>query len=201
MARNLFRTPSGLDKGHQTVTYCKTAILLLVIFCISGATIAWTSPSVAADSLSTPASVNTSAPGESMIKVSAWSADNLNYCQALKIVMNVTNFSGMPAKDLHLFCRAAPGGYFAVEVVDRAFVAHDINNIDISLGDLPPGRQEDINLFIQAPPPGQILGEWSHNFNFNFAIAHDLTSESLAGTIILTTRHGKILVQKNGFDQ
>jgi len=201
MARDLFRTPSGLDKGHQTITCCKTAVLLLVILCISGATTAWTSPSVAADSLSKPVLFTSKMPYESMIKVAAWSVDNLNYCQALYIVMNVTNFSDMPAKNVHLFCRAAPGGYFTVEVVDRAFVAHDMNNIDISLGDLPSGRQEDINLFIQAPKPGQILGEWSHNFNFNFAIAHDLSSESLAGTIILTTRHGKILVQKNGFDQ
>jgi hypothetical protein len=201
MARDLLRTPSGLDKEHRAITCCKTAVLLLVIFCISGATIAWTSPSVPTNSQLKPASLNTPTPVESMIKVAAWSADNLNYCQALKIVMNVTNFSGMPAKNVHLFCRAAPGGYFVTEVVDRAFVTHDINNIDISLGDLPSGWQEDINLFIQAPKPGQILGDWSHNFNFNFAIAHDLSSESLAGTIILTTRHGKILVQKNGFDQ
>jgi hypothetical protein len=201
MDRDLHGKWLNTHRDSHGITCCKTAMLLLVIFCVSAATIAWTSPSVPTNSQLKPASLNTSAPVESMVKVSAWSANNLDYCQALKIVMNVTNFSGMPANNVHLFCRAAPGGYFIVTVVDRAFTAYDINNIDISLGDLPPGRQEDVIMFIQAPPPGQILGEWSHNFDYNFAIAHDLTPESLEGTIILTARHGKILVQKNGFDQ
>ena len=107
----------------------------------------------------------------------------------------------IPVKNVHLFCNANPGGYFTLTAVDQPFVQMDANNIDISIDDVSPGSHKEINLFLEAPMPGQIQGEWSHNFHYDFTIKHDVAPKSPAGTIILTARHGKILVQQTGFGQ
>ncbi|MCX6006292.1 MAG: hypothetical protein NTZ34_03410 [Chloroflexi bacterium] len=201
MDRDILGRPSDLHTENRKITWGKTGILLLIIFCISGATIAWTSPPVPTGPLSQPALSTPSTPEEARVEVTAIVADRVEYGQALHIIMTVTNNGDIPVKNAHLFCNANPGGYFVLRVVDQAFVEMDRNNIDISIDDLSPGSQKDINLFLQAPMPGQILGEWSHNFHYDFTIKHDVASKSPVGTITLITRHGKILVIKSGFAQ
>ena len=199
MNRNLFGGSSGLHTRHHRISYCKTAILLLFILCLSGTSIAWTSPSVPVNPLSQPASSNAPTSEEAKIGVTAFVADRVEYGQALHIVMTVTNYGSIPVKNVHVFCNANPGGYFNIRVVDQPFVEMDRNNINISLDDFSPGSQKDMNLFLQAPMPGQILGEWSHSFHYDFTIKHDAATKSPVGTITLITRHGKILVQPSGF--
>ncbi|MGD0855302.1 MAG: hypothetical protein ABSA18_05805 [Dehalococcoidia bacterium] len=201
MDRNLFRRLSGLHTKYHRIACCKTASLLLAILCISGTTIAWTSPSAPTTSLSQPSLSTPSTPEEAMIEVTAIVADQVSYGQALNIVMTITNNGDIPVKNVHLFCNANPGGYFTLTAVDHPFVQMDANNIDISIDDVSPGSHKEINLFLEAPMPGQIQGEWSHNFHYDFTIKHDVAPKSPAGTIILTARHGKILVQQTGFGQ
>ncbi len=196
MATNLRGTPSSLQRRNRKIAWFKTGIVLLTIFCISGATIAWTSPPALLPAVSTQ-----STPEEAGIEVTVTAADRVEYGQALNIIVTITNVGDIPVKNAHLFSNANPGGYFTLRVVDRSFVELDRNNIDINLDDLSPGSQTDINMFLQAPMAGQIQGEWSHNFHYDFTIKHDGASKSPVGTITLTARHGKIFVQTSGFGQ
>jgi hypothetical protein len=132
-------------------------------------------------------------------EVKALTGDQVSFGQALNIAMTVTNASGADARNVHLLCRADPGGYFMVEVVDQPYVVRDENNQDVSLDEFAPGWQKDVNFSIQAPMSQLIPGEWSRNFHFNFFVSVDGGPEMSVGTITLTARQGRILVQKSGF--
>jgi len=201
LTANLLRKLPDYCTGRKRQNLFKTAAFLLILFCLSGTTIAWSSPSASSGSESTPPLSSESVPAPARLLVSSIVADQVNYGQTLNIWMKVTNAGDMPARNVHLYCRANPGGFFIMQVADQPFVALDADNVDVCLDNVSPVDQKEINLFLQVPMRGQIEGEWSHNFHFDFSIANDGTPESHAGTITLSTRQGKILVQKSGFSE
>jgi hypothetical protein len=178
------------------------AHFIIPFLCVSMAIMGSASRAAAQfDARPTVPSNNAFAPAKPEILVGALSNDQLNYGQALPVMITVSNNGLETARNVHLYCRANPGGSFTMEVVDQPYVLRDADNEDITLDDLYPGTEQQVNFSIQAPQSQQIQGEWSHNFHFNFSLATDGMAESSVGSITLSTRQGKILVIKGSFTQ
>jgi hypothetical protein len=171
------------------------------MFCISGSTIAWSSPSSASNSKSIPSLSDEPLRTSANLVVAAVAPDQINYGKTLNISLIVTNIGDIPAKNVRLYCNGKPGKLFNIYVIDQPFVEHQANKVAVYLDNLSSFNQKEINLFLQMPRHGQIEGEWSHKFNFDFSIVSDGIPESTIGTITLLTRLNKILVQKSGFSE
>ena len=140
-------------------------------------------------------------PKGPIIKVVILAADQISYGQVLNVEIAVSNHGDVAARNIHLYCRADPGGYFITQVMDQPFVAPNADDEDVSLNDLNPGDQETVNFGIQSPQFSQIGGEWSQYFHFDFTIAHDNGPESNVAVVTLSTGKDKMLVQTSGFAQ
>lgn len=136
-----------------------------------------------------------------IIKIGILATDQINYGQVLNVEIVVSNHGDVVARNIHLYCRADPGGYFITQVMDQPFLALNADDEDVSLNDLNPGAQETVNFDIQSPQVSQILGEWTKYFHFDFTVAHDNGPESKVAVLTLSTGKDKMLVQTSGFAQ
>jgi hypothetical protein len=199
---NCRKTVSGITAGQKWLRRRNCGALFLILLCVCMAIIAPSSPAMAqfnSKQCITPSAMP--APMQDGILVGAIVNDQLNFGQALNFMITVSNIGPETAKNVHLYCRANPGGSFMLDVIDQPYVLRDEDNQDVTLDDLYPGTQQQVNFSIQAPQSQQIPGEWSHNFHFNFSMATNGSAESSVGAITLSTRQGKILVIKSGFAQ
>jgi hypothetical protein len=200
IGENCRRAVAVVVVRHEGLKRCSCGALCLILLTICMAIALPSSPAAAQFNAKPGVARNTiPAPMQNGIRIGVIANDQLNFGQVLNFMVTVYNNGIDPVKNVHLFCRANPSGSFMVEVIDQPYVLRDENNQDVSLDDLYPGVQKQINFSIQAPMSRQIQGEWSHNFHFNFSIAADGSPESSAGVITLSTRQGKILVIRSGF--
>lgn len=186
---------TGPNREGKAMVYCKTAAFLLVLFCLSVAAIGWTSPSnYVAD---TPAAAPVSQGP--LIRADVASLSQFNYGQALNVEMTVENYGDAAAGNVHIFCRQSPAGYFYTTVADQPSVRLDANGQNVSLDNLATAGWKIIHFSIQSPLASQIKGEWSHKFYFDFTYSYEGFAESKLAAVVLSTRPGKILVDKSVF--
>lgn len=179
-------------KGYATV-YFKTAAFLAVLFCLSCATIGWASPSESVADNTRAAAPVSQGP---LIRAEIASLSQFNYAQALNVEMTVENYGDAAARDVNIYCRQNPTGYFYLTVPDQPSVAIDITRQKVSLGNMTPGDWKIIHFSIHAPLASQIKGEWSHKFYFEFTYSYDGMDEAKLANVVLSTKPGKILVDK-----
>jgi len=185
--------------GRRTAAYRRMAMLLLVLFGLSGATIGWISPSIPTEAApDTPPAIAPVLKGP-LIRADVASLSEFSFGQDLNVEMTVENYGDVTARNVLIFSRQSPAGYFYTVVADQPSVPLNANDQKVCLDDLAPAEWKIIHFSIHAPQSSQIKGEWSHKFYFNFAYSYDAAVEAKLAAVTLSTRPGKILVQTSVF--
>ena len=111
----------------------------------------------------------------------------IDYGQVFDIIITVSNNGNSPAKNLYLYCRANPSGYFATLNADRPKVCMLTGGFFLDMGDLYPGEKGDATVIFQAPRKSQIDNLRSKDFEVNFTSTYDNSRiEKHIGSTILT---------------
>jgi hypothetical protein len=195
---NLRRTGSLARVGRRIAGYGRTSMLLLVLFSLSGVMVGWTSlamPAEAAQDIP-PAAPVLKGP---QIRADVACLSELSFGQDLNVEVTVENYGDVAAKNVNVFSRQSPRGYFYTVVVDQPSIPLNANDQKASLDELAPAEWKVIHFSIHSPQSSQIKGEWSHKFYFNFTYSYDAVAERKLAAIILSTRPGKILVDTSVF--
>ncbi|OGN90528.1 MAG: hypothetical protein A2Z70_01830 [Chloroflexi bacterium RBG_13_48_17] len=99
------------------------------------------------------------------------------------VIVTVYNYGSGPAQNLHLYARANPSGYFAIIDCDRPYSPLVPSGFDISLGDLYPDDNAQINIILRAPTRDQV-GQQGMNAELSFTYDYyNAGSETYAANI------------------
>jgi hypothetical protein len=195
----LRKTGALAGAGHRITAYSKTSMLLLVLFCLSSATVGWTAlavPAEAAQDIPPAAAPVLKGP---LIRADVASISEFSFGQDLNVEMTVENYGDVTARNVRIFSRQSPAGYFYTVVADQPSVPMNANDQRVGLDDLAPAEWKIIHFSIHSPQSSQIKGEWSHKFYFNFTYSFDTIAETKLAAVTLSTRPGKILVDTSVF--
>jgi len=174
-------------------------MLLLVLFSLGGAMVGWTSlamPAEAAQDIPPAAAPVLKGP---LIRADVASLSEFSFGQDLNVEMTVENYGDATARNVRIFSRQSPAGYFYTVVANQPAIPLNANDQKVCLDNLAPAEWKIIHFSIHAPQSSQIKGEWSHKFYFNFTYSYDAVAEAKLAAVTLSTRPGKILVQTSVF--
>jgi hypothetical protein len=198
---NLRKTGSLTVAGHRITAYSKTSMLLLVLFCLSSATVGWTAlamPAEAAQDIPPAAAPVLKGP---LIRADVASLSEFGFGQDLNVEMTLENYGDVAARNVQIFSRQSPRGLFYTVVADQPAVPLNATDQKVSLDNLAPAEWKIIHFSIHSPQSSQIKGEWSHKYYFNFTYSYDAVAEAKLAAVTLSTRPGKILVDTSVFAQ
>lgn len=120
------------------------------------------------------------------LKATATVPEFIDYGQVFNEVITVTNEGSVPIKNLRVFCRANPSGYFSLIASDRPEACMLTGGCYLDLGDLNPGEETTATLTERAPTEAELQAT-PKDFKFMYtAIFEGQLLELNIGSIMLT---------------
>lgn len=141
------------------------------------------------------------APVKPQLTATVIIAPQIGFCRNFNFHVSVINYGNAPAKDVHLYFRQFPGGFFTLMNIDQTSTPIAKYAEDIALGNINANEQREINFVVSVPLQTKLNADWSRRFYFNFTSSFNHTPEEILGSIMFLANKEKIIVQKSGFTQ
>ena len=106
----------------------------------------------------------------------------ISFGQQFNVIIMVFNVGDGSAQNVHLYCRANPGGLLLV-TPDQPFTPIAPYGVKITLGDMYPGDQKTVNFTMLSPTQAQINGGYGINLEINFTADYYNAQELPIGSI------------------
>jgi len=127
--------------------------------------------------------------------------NRINFNQLFRLGIIVFNTGDVPAQNAHLYCKANPGGLITVQGVDQPTTPLAPSGVNVDLGDISPGSQRNVNLYLKAPTQAALDGLNGQNFEISFAADYDGGAQSPVGSITFSVGQGMMMMTPSGFSQ